>query len=117
MARLTQETVKYRVMDILPVGEGFAFETQLDIIVSAAISKLRHEGVPINAKYRNGEPFFTDGTGENEEESAMNGNDYIMCIGYQVLKDLDFTDVDMNFLTEQYITRVNTIRCGLLTQY
>lgn len=116
MAVLTKEVVKAKVLDILPVVDAETMDNMLDILVGGAISKLRREGVPINAKYPNGEPYFTDGTGTNEEVSQENGNDYVICVSYQVLKDMDSTETDMNYLTEQYITRVNTIRCSLPKQ-
>lgn len=116
MAQLNLETVKAKVIDILPYVDPETMDKQLDIIVAGAISKLRREGVPINAKCLDGSPYFTDGTGENEDITSMNGNDYVICVGYQVLKDMDTTDNDMNYLTEQYITRVNEIRCSLPKQ-
>lgn len=113
MAVLNAETVKEKVIAILPITDVSVYEAQIGVLVSGAISKLANEGVKINATDKNGAYLFTDGTDENESPYA--GNDYCVCIAYQIMKDMDF-DVDMNFLTEQYITRVNTLRCSLTAQ-
>ena len=110
MAVLTAETVKEKVTALLPIHEVSVYDSQLDILVSGAISKLWNEGLQITATDKNGVYYFSDGLGEGETPYA--GNDYCVCVAYQLMKDMDF-DVDANFLTEQYITRVNTLRCNL----
>ena len=98
---LTNNYIKSQVMKILPIGETNIFDDQLDILVGGAISKLESEGVDVNAKDRAGNDIFTD--------NSNKAFDYSICIAYQVLKDMDI-DVDMNFMTEQYITRIGTLR-------
>ena len=112
MAVLNLNSVKQKVIEILPIYDVSVYDSQLDVLISGAISKLRNEGLPIDAMTKDGVPYFNDGTGEGESPYA--GNDYAMCVAYQVMKDMDY-DVDSNFLTEQYITRVNTIRCNYRT--
>ena len=102
MAVLTKDYVIQKVKTILPIGETDIFDDQLDILVGGAISKLVSEGIDIEAKDKNGDYLF--------QEDNNKAYDYIICVGYQVLKDMDL-DVDMNFMTEQYITRVGTLRC------
>ena len=102
MAVLTKDYVIQKVKTILPIGETDIFDDQLDILVGGAISKLVSEGIDIEAKDKNGDYLF--------QEDNNKSYDYIICVGYQVLKDMDL-DVDMNFMTEQYITRVGTLRC------
>ena len=102
MAVLTKDYVIKKVKTILPIGETDIFDDQLDILVGGAISKLVSEGIDIEAKDKNGDYLF--------QEDNNKAYDYIICVGYQVLKDMDL-DVDMNFMTEQYITRVGTLRC------
>lgn len=99
---LTNEYIKDQVKKILPIGGTDIFDDQLDILVGGAISKLESEGLSVNAKDKNGDDIFTDADNRSY--------DYIICVAYQLLKDLDL-DVDMNFMTEQYITRVGTLRC------
>ena len=111
MSVLTADTVKAKVIEILPISDSTIYDSQLNILVSGAISKLGNEGVWIDAKDKNGDYIFVDGTGDGESPYA--GNDYCVCIGYQVMKDLDSYDLDMNYMTEQYITRVNTLRCNI----
>lgn len=94
--------VMAQVKQILPLGDTEIYDDKLYILIGGAISKLRTEGVDIEAKDRDGNYFFT-------EDSHMSF-DYCICIAYQVMKDMDF-DVDMNFMTEQYITRIGTLRC------
>lgn len=110
MAVLTPTTIKSKVTQLLPIHEVSVYDSQLDILISGAISKLWNEGLPINAMDKNGIPYFSDGTGDGESPYA--GNDYCVCVAYQLMKDMDF-DIDANFMTEQYITRVNTLRCNL----
>lgn len=101
MAQLTNAYIKTQLKKILPIGDTEIFDDQLDILIGGAVSKLISEGVDINATDREGNYFF--------EEGGDRAYDYIICIGYQVLKDMDL-DVDVNFLTEQYITRIGTLR-------
>lgn len=102
MAVLTNAYVTKEVKKILPIGETYIFDDQLDILVGGAISKLVSEGIDINATDKDGNNIF--------EEGGNKAYDYIICVGYQVLKDMDL-DVDMDFMTEQYITRIGTLRC------
>ena len=102
MAVLTDSYVMTNVKKILPIDDTTIFDDQLDILVGGAISKMESEGIPIDAKDKGGNYLFEEGTRKSK--------DYIVCIGYQILKDMDL-DVDMNFMTEQYITRINTLRC------
>lgn len=107
MAVLTPNYVKGKVKTLLPLGDTDLYDEKFDLLISAAISKLRAEGLDIEAKDKDGEYFF-------QEDSYM-GNDYIATISYQILKDIDY-DADMNYLTEQYITRANTIRCYITSK-
>lgn len=102
MAVLTPSYVIDKVRTLLPIGETDLYDVKFEMLVNAAISKLMIEGVDINAVDKDGEYFF--------QEDTPLGYDYISTISYQVLKDMDY-DADMNYLTEQYITRANTIRC------
>ena len=97
---LTREYIKSQVKKILPIGETDIYDDQLDILVGGAVSKLISEGLD-NAAQAGGEDLFTEGDNRSY--------DYIICVAYQCLKDMDL-DVDVNFLTEQYITRINTLR-------
>jgi len=101
MAKLTNQYIESQVKKILPIGETDIFDDQLEILVGGAISKLISEGLDVEAKDRDGNYLFNEGDNR--------AYDYICCVAYQVLKDLDL-DVDMNFMTEQYITRVGTLR-------
>lgn len=102
MATLTNSYITTQVKKILPIGDTDIFDDQLDILVGGAISKMLSEGIDKEATDYAGNYIF--------QEGGDKAYDYIICIGYQVLKDLDL-DVDMNFMTEQYITRINTLRC------
>lgn len=95
------------VMKLLPIGDTDIYDNQLDILIKGAISKLNGEGVPIDSLDKNGDPIFTQG--------SFISYDYIICISYQLLKDLDY-DADFNYLTEQYITRIGTLRCYISTK-
>lgn len=97
---LTKEYIISQVKKILPIGETDIYDDQLDILVGGAVSKLVSEGLD-NAAKAGGEDLFTEGDNRSY--------DYIICVAYQCLKDMDL-DVDVNFLTEQYITRINTLR-------
>lgn len=98
---LTKEYIKSQVKKILPIGETDIYDDQLDILVGGAVSKLVSEGLDNGAEDKEGNAIFTEGDNRSY--------DYIICVAYQCLKDLDL-DVDMNFMTEQYITRVGTLR-------
>lgn len=102
MAVLTNNYIKTQVKKILPIGDTTIFNDQLDILVGGAVSKMLSEGIDKEAKDKEGNYIFQEGNDK--------AYDYIVCIGYQILKDMDM-DVDMNFMTEQYITRINTLRC------
>lgn len=105
---VTLEYITNRVLAVLPisdeVSEGSLYGAQLDVLIPAAISKLDNEGVRLNAKDKEGEYIFT--------QDSFITQDYIMCLSYQVLKDMDY-DTNFDYLTEQYITRVNTLRCNI----
>lgn len=103
---LSIDFIKTKIIELLPITFTEIYDTQLEVLIGGAINKLKNEGVPINAKDKNGNLFFTECEGNYETY------DYIICLSYQILKDMDY-DVDMNFMTEQYITRVNTLRCNI----
>lgn len=107
MSVLTADVVKTRVIEILPISDSTLYSPQLNILVRGAISKLRNEGVDINAKDKENNYIFTDDT------DCYLADDYCICVGYQIMKDIDFDSTATNYLTEQYITRVNTIRCSV----
>ena len=83
------------VKSVLPIYDTDLYDRQLEILVQGAMNKLKSEGV---------ENFF--------EYNTFKYYDYITCIRYQVALDMDL-DIDMERLKEQYITRVNTLRCSL----
>lgn len=90
---LTTDYIVEQMKVLLPIYSN-TYDAQLKIIVSGAINKLKNEGVT------------------NEyEENTNDAFDYIMCIAYQVAMDMDF-DVDINRMRQQYLSRVNTLRCG-----
>ena len=91
---LTDTFIVSKVKELLPIDPN-AYNTQLDILIKGAKSKLKSEGV---------DNIFTE-----TDDNAM---EYIICIAYQVAKDMDF-DLDINKSNEQYITRVNTLRTSL----
>lgn len=103
---LTNAYIETQLKEILPIeaDDTTAFNTQLDILVGGAISKMVSEGIDIEIKDKQGNYIFQEGSNLSK--------DYILCVGYQVMKDLDY-DVDMDFMTEQYITRIGTLRCRL----
>lgn len=101
---LSVDYIKTNAFALLPIEDEALYDTQIEILINAAISKLKNEGLDINAVDKNGDYLFAEG--------SPLGYDYIMCVAYQIMKDIDY-DADMSFLTEQYITRVNTIRCSL----
>lgn len=98
---LTNQYIKDQVKKILPIGETDIFDDQLEILVGGALSKLISEGLDVEAKDKENNDLFNEG-----ENRAY---DFIICVAYQCLKDMDL-DVDVNFLTEQYITRIGTLR-------
>lgn len=102
MAAITKDYIATQVKKILPIGDTDIFDDQLEILIGGAISKMDTEGIDINATDKDGNLIFAEGSDK--------AYDYIICIGYQLLKDMDL-DVDMNFMTEQYITRIGTLRC------
>lgn len=99
---LSNEYIQSQVIKVLPIGETDIFDDQLDILIGGAVSKMISEGVDVEAKDKEDNDLFVEGSNRSK--------DYIMCIAYQLIKDMDL-DVDVNFLTEQYITRVGTLRC------
>lgn len=92
---LTDEFIKTNIKQLLPINSS-VYDTQLDILVKGAKSKLKNEGV--------------DNVFSQSDDIAM---DYIVCIAYQIAKDMDF-EMDFNKTQEQYITRVNTLRTYLI---
>ena len=99
---LTVNDIVDALKEILPFeADTNIYDNQLNFLVRGAISKLVSEGLPLELKKKNGDYWFAKDTYE--------GNDYTICISYQVMKDMDY-DVDTNYLTEQYITRIGTLR-------
>lgn len=84
------------VKSVLPIYDTDLYDNQLNILVSGAIAKLENEGVKL----------------EKIENGSFDYYDYIACVRYQVASDMDL-DIDLERLKEQYITRVNTLRCSL----
>ena len=107
MAVLTADVVKTRVLEILPISDSELYSPQMNILIRGAISKMRNEGVDIAAKDSDDNYIFTDA------DDCYMSDDYVICVGYQIMKDIDFDSTATNYLTEQYITRVNTLRCNL----
>lgn len=95
MAYAELDQIVQDVKSVLPIYDTELYDDQLKILVGGAISKLENEGV---------QNFFEEGTNEYRN--------YLTCIGYQVASDMDL-DIDLERLKEQYITRVNTLRCSL----
>lgn len=96
MAIATIDQMVQDVKEVLPIYEDTdLYDKQLKIIVSGAISKLESEGVANLFEY-----------------GSLAYYDYIVCLRYQVASDMDL-DIDIERLKEQYITRVNTLRCSL----
>lgn len=83
------------VKSVLPIYDTDLYDTQLKILVSGAIAKLENEGIGNLFEYPSNEYY-----------------DYLTCIRYQVASDMDL-DIDIERMREQYITRVNTLRCSL----
>lgn len=107
MAVITENYILENVKKLLPLGDTDIFDPQLEILVGGAINKLIGEGIDINATDRDGNDIFTEGSNI--------AKDYVICISYQLMKDLDY-DVNMDYLTEQYITRIGTMRCYITTK-
>ena len=91
----TLQQITNDVKAVLPIYNTTLYDTELNILVSGAIAKLEHEGI-----------------GNVFEHGTNNYYDYIVCVRYQVACDMDL-DIDISRLKEQYITRVNTLRCIL----
>lgn len=95
MAYAELDQIVNDIKSILPIYDTDLYDNQLKITVGGAIAKLSAEGVP---------NLF--------EEGSFDYYDYIACLSYQVALDMDL-DLDYDRLKEQYITRVNTLRCSL----
>ena len=102
MAVIDSTYIMTNVKKLLPLGNTEMFDDQLDILIGGAINKLIGEGIDINAKDKDGNDIFVPGSNI--------AKDYVICVSYQLMKDLDY-DVNMDYLTEQYITRIGTMRC------
>lgn len=92
---LSNEYIRDKVVKLLPIDSDM-YESQLDILVGGAISKLKNEGIPNE---------FTEG-----QDNAL---DFCICVAYQVALDLDL-DLDISRLEKQYLTRVNTLRLSVI---
>lgn len=95
MAIATIDQIIDDVKEVLPIYDTDIYDTQLNILVQSAISKLQNEGVVNQFAYQTPQYY-----------------DYLTCIRYQVACDMDL-DIDIERLKAQYITRVNTLRCTL----
>lgn len=104
MALVTLAEIKEQVLHILPISDTDIYDTQLDILIKGAIAKLDNEGVSWDATDKAGNYIF--------ESDAFATSDLCVCIAYQVIKDMDY-DIGYDFMTEQYITRVNALRCSI----
>lgn len=102
MAVIDSTYIMTNVKKLLPLGQTEMFDDQLDILIGGAINKLIGEGIDIDAKDKDGNSIFVQGSNI--------AKDYVICVSYQLMKDLDY-DVNMDYLTEQYITRIGTMRC------
>lgn len=107
MAVIDSTYIMTNVKKLLPLGNTEIFDDQLDILIGGAINKLIGEGIDINAKDKGGNDIFVPGSNI--------AKDYVICVSYQLMKDLDY-DVNMDYLTEQYITRIGTMRCYITTK-
>lgn len=92
MVATTQQIID-DIKSVLPIYDDEMYENQLTILVNGAMNKLKIEGVDNIFEYQSSEYY-----------------DYITCLRYQVASDMDL-DIDIDKLREQYITRVNTLRC------
>lgn len=95
MATPTTSQIVSDIKKVLPIYNTALYDDQLNILVQGAMSKLESEGVGNVFEYLT--PLYYD---------------YITCLRYQVACDMDL-DIDIDRLKEQYITRVNTLRCTL----
>lgn len=95
MAIATIDQIIDDVKAVLPIYDTELYDNQLYILVQGAMSKIENEGVPNEFEY-----------------GSFKYYDYITCIRYQVASDMDL-DIDLTRLKEQYVTRVNTLRCSL----
>ena len=95
MAYAELDQIVSDVKSVLPIYDTELYDNQLKMLCAGAISKLENEGVSNMFEYKSNEYY-----------------DYLTCIRYQVASDMDL-DIDLERLREQYITRVNTLRCSL----
>lgn len=95
MALPTTNQIISDIQKVLPIYDTSLYADQLEILVNGAIHKLEVEGVPNTFEYQSSEYY-----------------DYVTCLRYQVAADMDL-DIDLSRLKEQYVTRVNTLRCSL----
>lgn len=95
MAIATIDQIIDDVKQVLPIYDTDLYNTQLNILVQGAMSKLESEGIPNTFEF--GTPKYYD---------------YLTCVRYQVACDMDL-DIDIERLKSQYITRANTLRCTL----
>lgn len=93
---LSVDYVKENVIKLLPIDSSL-YDDQIEILVTASMNRLMNEGVDFN---------------KIDEESST-ALDYVVCCSYQVAMDIDM-DVDTARMTQQYITRVNTLRTALI---
>lgn len=95
MAVATIDQLVNDVKQVLPIYDTTLYDAELNIIVQGAIHKMEIEGVPNEFDYQT--PAYYD---------------YLTCLRYQVASDMDL-DIDIERLKQQYITRLNTLRCSL----
>lgn len=95
MALPTVTQIISDIQKVLPIYDTDLYSDQLTVLVNGAIHKLEIEGVPNAFEFESSEYY-----------------DYITCLRYQVAADMDL-DIDLARLKEQYVTRVNTLRCSL----
>lgn len=95
MAVATIDQIIFDVKSVLPIADTDMYDTQLNILVNASISKLEDEGIPNVFEYESSDYY-----------------NYLTCVRYQVACDLDL-DIDIEKLEKLYITRANTLRCSL----
>lgn len=98
MAVATVDQLIADVKQVLPIYDTTAYDSSLNIIVQGAMHKMEMEGVPNSFDYQT--PGYYD---------------YLTCLRYQVASDMDL-DIDIDRLKQQYITRLNTLRCSLSQQ-
>lgn len=95
MAVATIDQLVNDVKQVLPIYDTTLYDAELNIIVQGAIHKMEIEGVPNVFDYQTSGYY-----------------DYLTCLRYQVASDMDL-DIDIDRLKQQYITRLNTLRCSL----